>query len=222
MSSGEQRVFRILEAVFSAPNYSLILVDEIDLFLHQDALMRLLIKLCEHCNARNKQLVFTTHFPPVADLSDQVSVVTLYRAPAKTVVWKGYSHEALRHITGQQQRPIGVYVEDDVAEAIVSHLASALNIRKFVRFGHFGPASNAYTLGTGLLLSGANLENTLILLDGDKDATKPERRSQIERVLTGDQPGHDHQRRTLLRKIRIHTARSFITRTDAQPHAPRR
>lgn len=179
MSSGEQRVFRILEVVFSAPNYLLILVDEIDLFLHQDALMRLIGKLCEHCDAKNKQLVFTTHFPPVAKLYDQVSVVTLHRAPAKTVVWKGYSHEALRHITGHQERPISVYVEDDVAEAIVSHLARVMGIRKFVQFGHFGPASNAYTLGAGMLLSGANLDNTLVVLDVSLRA-KPARELRVK------------------------------------------
>jgi hypothetical protein len=45
MSSGEQRVFRILRTVFTAPKYALILIDEIDLFLHQDALASLLDKL---------------------------------------------------------------------------------------------------------------------------------------------------------------------------------
>lgn len=202
MSTGEQRVFRILETVFGAPDYSLILVDEIDLFLHQDALVRLINKLHEHCAAKKKQLVFSTHFPPIAKLHDKVSVLTLHRTTAKTVLWRGYSHEALRHITGLQERPLNIYVEDDAAEAIVSHVASDLGIRKFVQFGHFGPASNAYTIGAGLLLSDANLENTLIILDGDTYAKKPERITNIKRVLTGDQPIHDKQRATLLRIIR--------------------
>ena len=93
MSSGEQRVFRILDAVFRAPNYGLILVDEIDLFLHQDALHRMLCKLREYCAATNKQLVFTTHFPPVAEMYDEMCIYTLNRVPSKTVVWRGYSYE---------------------------------------------------------------------------------------------------------------------------------
>ncbi|MFA7383478.1 MAG: AAA family ATPase [Desulfurivibrionaceae bacterium] len=202
MSSGEQRVFKILEAVYSAPKYALLLIDEIDLFLHQDALTRLINKLTDHCDSRGKQLVFTSHFPPVAKLYEQVSVVTLHRAPGKTVVWKGYSHEAIRHITGQQGRPICIFVEDDVAEAIISQVASDLGIRKFVEFGHYGPASNAYTLGAGMLLSGVNLDNTLVVLDGDKEASKPERIAGVKRVLTGDQPVHDEQRMALRRKIR--------------------
>jgi hypothetical protein len=202
MSSGEQRVFRILETVFGAPKDSLILVDEIDLFLHQDALVRLVEKLHAHCAAKNKQLVFTTHFPPIAALHDKVSVLTLHRAAEKTVVWRGYSHEALRHITGVQERPLRIYVEDDVAEAVISHVASVLGVRRFVQFGHFGPASNAYTMGAGLFLSGASLENTLFVLDGDKDAKAIERREQVKRVLTGDQPVHDEQRKALLKKIR--------------------
>ena len=205
MSSGEQRVFRILEAIYSAPKNALLLIDEIDLFLHQDALSRLIAKLVGHCDDKNKQLVFTTHFPPVAKLYEQVSVVTLHRVPAKTVVWKGYSHEAMRHITGQQERPISIYVEDDVAEAIISQVASMLGIRKFVEFGHFGPATNAFTLGAGMLLSGANLKNTLVVLDGDAVARMPERIAQIKRVLTGDLPEHDQQREALRQKIRTLT-----------------
>lgn len=202
MSSGEQRVFKILEAVYTAPSYSLLLIDEIDLFLHQDALTRLIRKLKEHCDSKSKQLVFTTHFPPVAKLYGEASIVTLHRAPEKTVLWNGYSHEAMRHITGHQQRPICIYVEDDVAEAIISHVASELGVRKFVEFGHYGPANNAFTLGAGLLLSGANIDNTLVVLDGDKEAKRPERFVQIKRVLSGNLRDHEQQRAALSKKIR--------------------
>ncbi len=78
MSSGEQRVFHILQMIFEAPKHSLLLIDEIDLFLHQDALEKLLRSLNEHCEAQNKQLVFTTHFPPVAKMYLDISVQTLH------------------------------------------------------------------------------------------------------------------------------------------------
>ena len=87
MSSGEQRVFRILEAVFQAPKYGLILVDEIDLFLHQDALKRLVQKLNTHCVEKQKQLIFTTHFPPMAEMYGEINIYTLNRTSTKTAVW---------------------------------------------------------------------------------------------------------------------------------------
>ncbi len=202
MSSGEQRVFRILDAVFRAPKYGLILVDEIDLFLHQDALQRLLSKLREHCEAQKKQLIFTTHFPPVAEMYDEMCIYTLNRVPAKTVVWRGYSYEAMRHITGKQERPISCYVEDDVAEQIVSRVATQLGIRKFVQFGLFGPAANAFNLCAGLRFSQQPTDNTLAILDGDVYRQRRERRTRVKSVITGDQPTHDEQRTKLMRLVR--------------------
>ena len=205
MSSGEQRVFRILDAVFRAPNYGLILVDEIDLFLHQDALHRMLSKLREHCVAKNKQLIFTTHFPPVAEMYDKMCIYTLNRIPAKTVVWRGYSYEAMRHITGTQERPISCYVEDDVAEQIVARVAAQLGIRKFVEFGNYGPAVNAFSLCAGLYLSNQSTENTLAVLDGDVYGSRAERRTRVKSVITGDQPIHDRQRNELMSLVRTLT-----------------
>lgn len=202
MSSGEQRVFRILDSVFSAPDYGLILVDEIDLFLHQDALQRLLGKLQEHCEATKKQLIFTTHFPPVAEMYDKMCIYTLNRVPSRTVVWRGYSYEAMRHITGSQLRPISCYVEDDVAEQIIARVAAQLAIRKFVQFGHYGPAANAFSLCAGLYLSHESTDHTLAVLDGDVYGSRRERRTRVNAAITGNQPIHTTQRNELMRLIR--------------------
>jgi hypothetical protein len=202
MSSGEQRVFRILDAVLNSPDYALILIDEIDLFLHQDALQRLLAKLGEHCRDKKKQLVFTTHFPPVAKMYDQMSVMTLHRAPSKTLVWSGYSHAALRHITGIQEKPISVFAEDDVAEAIVAQVARELRIRPYTNIGHYGPAVNAFALGAGMVLSGNPSESTLIVLDGDVLSTRAERVSQTKKSCTGNGLVHDGQRKQLMAMVK--------------------
>lgn len=205
MSSGEQRVFRILDAVFRAPNYGLILVDEIDLFLHQDALQRLLTMLQAHCADKNKQLVFTTHFPPVAQMYDKMCIYTLNYSAAKTIVWQGYSYEAMRHITGKQERPISCYVEDDVAEHIVARVATELGIRKFVEFGHYGPAANAFSLCAGLYVSSVDTKHVAAVLDGDVYGSWNARMERIKAVWTGNQPVHDDERTELIRMVRTLT-----------------
>lgn len=202
MSAGEQRVFHILEAVFSAPDYSLILIDEIDLFLHQDALQRLLAKLNFHCRAKNKQLVMTTHFPPVARMYRDVSINTLHRTPAKTIFWNGYSEAALRYITGIQEKPLTVFVEDDVAEAIVRRVAEEISMQRFMGVVRFGAASNAFVVGAGLVLSERSLDQVLIVMDGDVQAGKKERQKGVERELTGTEPIRKVQRKALLSKIK--------------------
>lgn len=209
MSSGEQRVFRILESVYRSPKFSLILIDEIDLFLHQDALQRLLQNLNAHCSSKNKQLVFTTHFPPVADMYKEIQIYTLNRVPDKTVVWPGYSIEAMRHITGKQLRPLSCYVEDDLAEAIVSRVATDLQIRKTIEIGRYGPAANAFSLSTGLYLSKYRIDDTLVLLDGDVYGDIAERRQQVKKALSGNQSQHDNQRKDVLKMIRALAPRTI-------------
>lgn len=202
MSSGEQRIFHIIQMVFEAPKHSLLLIDEIDLFLHQDALEKLLHCLNDHCTDKEKQLVFTTHFPPVAKMYRDISVQTLHSASGKTIVLNGYSHAALRGITGVNEKPISVFVEDDVATAIARRVANELQISPFVEVGGFGSADNAFALAAGLQLSGRSLENILIVLDGDQSSTKPERLNKIKGILSGTEAGRKTAQRQAARLIR--------------------
>jgi ABC-type lipoprotein export system ATPase subunit len=202
MSSGEQRVFRILEAVFRSPKYALILIDEIDLFLHQDALGRLINICSEHCADKKKQLIFTTHFPPVGSVYDNVSVTSIHRLPDRTISWKGYSYEAIQFLTGEPVRPISLHVEDDVADAIVSKVAGDLGLRRYVNIGQFGPWKNGFSLGAGLVLSGKPIKNTLVLLDGDLCSKRAERVAQVKGSLTGNGEGHEEQRESLFAMVK--------------------
>jgi ABC-type lipoprotein export system ATPase subunit len=202
MSSGEQRVFKILDAVYRAPKYGLVLIDELDLFLHQDALMLLLRNVHNHCDHFKKQLIFTTHFPPVASLYEDIGVYTLGEARGKTIAFKGYSYEAIRQITGAIERPISCYVEDDVAEQIVSQVAVSLGIRKYVQIGHYGAANNAFSLGVGLYLSHNPANNTVVIQDGDVYADDNERRDCINRALSGTGDLHSKQRDDVLSMFR--------------------
>jgi hypothetical protein len=108
----------------------------------------------------------------------------------------------MRHITGTQERPITCYVEDDVAEQIVARVASQLTIRKFVNFGTYGPAVNAFNLCGGLSLSKQSTDHTLGILDGDVYGNRGERRNRVNSAITGNQAIHDKQRSDLMRLVR--------------------
>jgi ABC-type lipoprotein export system ATPase subunit len=202
MSSGEQRVFRILEAVFRAKPYSLILVDEIDIFLHQDALKRLLDKLNIHCKATNKQLVFTTHFPAVAEMYNDIQIYTLNQNPVKTEVWQGYSYDGLRLITGQSQKPITCFVEDEVAERIVGHVAGELGVRRHLNIRRYGPAINAFVVGAGLLFHSSHNDHALVILDGDVFSSGKDRLERTKALVTGNSPPDKKRRHALMKLIR--------------------
>lgn len=215
MSAGEQRIFKILEGVITSPNYSLILIDEIDLFLHQDALTKLMSFLVQHCRQKNKQLVVTSHFPPMANMYDEVAVRTLHRTPDKTLIWNGYSSAALRRITGVYERDVSVSVEDDVALAIVSRIATQLHVRPYVSITPYGCAINAFKLGAGLVLNNKPLEKTLIVLDGDRYTSRAERVERVAAELTGTEIFRPAQRKSLLKVIRPFRAKARQTPESA-------
>lgn len=202
MSSGEQRVFRILHEVLKAPKYSLILVDEIDLFLHQEALLRLIEELVKECKTHHKQLVFTSHFPSVAKLYKNVLIATLHRTADRTISWEGYSPAALRTITGDFTALLQIFVEDDIAEAIIQQVAMELGVRQYISTICVGAASNAFSMASGLVLSAIDTENVAVFLDGDVLVTEEERNAIAKKVLTGTEQNIDVKRKQLCALIR--------------------
>lgn len=69
MGAGEQRVLEILSAVFRAPRYALILIDEIDLLLHTAALKELIKIIYDRAVERSLQIIFTTHREAILELN---------------------------------------------------------------------------------------------------------------------------------------------------------
>lgn len=201
MGAGEQRVLHILTQVFSAPKYALILIDEIDLLLHSDALKKMIEILSERAADKSLQIVFTTHREAIIEMEDYVSVKHIFQTPGRTLCMSGTKPDALRRLTGTQLRPLEVFVEDPVASAIVEHELSTLNMKRHVQVTMYGAAINLFTLAAGLTLIGAkDFPNTLFLQDGDIYANNEERQTRLDAVFTGTEA------RTVARKQAIMNA----------------
>lgn len=74
MSAGEQKIFLILETILKADKNALILIDELDLLLHDEALKKLIDVISTHAEDKNKQIIFTTHREMVTTLSDKINI----------------------------------------------------------------------------------------------------------------------------------------------------
>lgn len=197
MGAGEQRLFKILHTIKAAGNYSLILIDEIDLLLHSEALHRLLEVINDYANTKKLQVVFTTHRESIVNLDSFIAVRHIYRspvAPHQTFCFEETKPDALTRLTGQPHRPLSICCEDDVATAIVEKVAHQAGVRKFVEISCFGAADNCFTLAAALQLNGQGLGNSLLVLDGDRYSAEQERKDRIGKVLTGNSP-HDQTRR---------------------------
>lgn len=189
MGAGEQRIFFILKEVFQASKYSLILIDEIDLLLHEDALDKLLKFLKEISEKKRLQIIFTTHSQSIIKHSDWINIRHLSSTPEKTLCFNETKPDAIHRLTGTQERPLEIFVEDDLTKTIVKKLAGELGISKYVSITEYGAAKNCFTLLAGMLLKQTeNLEKMLFILDGDIYQQEDEKLKQIKSVLTGSDP----------------------------------
>lgn len=147
MGTGEQRVIKILDTLYNATKYSLILIDEIDLLLHIDALKN---------NTSTKTFVY-----------DSINTGLIYS------------------LTGAQEKPIKVYVEDTLSQAIIRQIAKELNILSKIHIGLFGAAHNAFALAASFILRDEECTNTLVIIDGDEYRTEEEKKKQVCEALSG-------------------------------------
>ncbi|BBV41351.1 AAA family ATPase [Citrobacter portucalensis] len=185
MSAGEQKVFLILETVFKADKNALILIDEIDLLLHDEALKKLIKVLSEHAEEKNKQIIFTTHRELITNMTDSVNLRHIVTLNEHSYCFDETKPDAINRLTGDQITPIEIYVEDDFAKAIVRKVCSSLRGSKFVKIYMFGAAINAFTLLASTLIRGDDLSNRIYVLDGDEYNTPEMKRAALNRVFTG-------------------------------------
>lgn len=186
MSAGEQKVFMILEIVFKAEKNALILIDELDLLLHDLALKNLISVIHERATEKNLQVIFTTHRESVISLSKMVNIRHVLSLADRSFCFEETKPDAINRLTGVKVTSIEIYVEDGVAEAMVKKICSSMRGTKFIKVIKYGAAVNAFTILGGTLLRGDNLENTIFVLDGDVLKTQEERNSAIKKVLTGN------------------------------------
>lgn len=184
MGAGEQRVLEIVERVFSAPRNSLILIDEIDLLLHEDALRRLITVVNERAAEKALQVIFTTHRESILARSD-LTVHHVFGANGKTFTMPSAHPDVWQRLTGDSRRTLEVFVEDDLAQAVVNKICFDLGVRRHVETVIVGAASNLFTLAGGLALRGESLGRKLVILDGDVYRAENERNTAINRVITG-------------------------------------
>jgi ABC-type lipoprotein export system ATPase subunit/site-specific DNA-cytosine methylase len=193
MGAGEQRVIRILNLVYSANQYSLILIDEIDLLLHATALKRLICILSGIATKRNLQIIFTSHAIELSNLTEYVSIRYLEKIEDKILVYKSINSDLIYELTEHNIKPLEIYVEDTLAELIIKRLASDLNMLSKIKINKFGAATNAFVLAASFLLKGENVKNTLIVLDGDVYSSHVDKISEIKKVFSGTEEKHDEK-----------------------------
>lgn len=212
MGAGEQRIFQIIGEVIKCPNYGLVLIDEIDLLMHEGSLNRLLPVLDNLSMDKNLQIVFTTHNHSILDNPD-IEFRHIQQTPQKTICHSNTNTEALFRLTGQQVKPYEIFSEDILSRFLIKQIAHELGIARQVKIVEYGAAFNCFTAAAGAVLNQIpNLENMLFVLDGDVYRSEEEKQNQINKVLTGNMGNVQENRNLALSKIK-----QFIIPEDINP-----
>lgn len=192
MGSGEQKVLHIINEVLKAPKGALLLIEELDMFLHESAIRTLLAFLTQQANdpQRRLQIVFTTHWLGIQDFTETLSVFSLFENEEQSNIElrQGFDPQFVFSLNGDYQslRMIKVWVEDGLAVKIVEHVAMDCGLRAFVDVNNFGSIQNAYTVAGAVAISGHGLDRTLVVTDGDRYLTEGEKLGQIQNKVDGE------------------------------------
>lgn len=203
MGAGEQRLFTILDRLYSTPDNSLILIDELDLTLHTVALNRLVDTMVRLANNKNLQIVFTSHREELTRRCD-INIRHIWK-PAnqnESLCLEQTTPMCLYRLNGEVNKRYEVYVEDDMAEAIVKAVLRDEQILNYVSVYRFGDALNGFSVAAGLHIQGSLSENQLILIDGDVYRTDAERAKAMCKRYSGNEAGKDQIRQEALRRVK--------------------
>lgn len=91
MGAGENALFEIFSIIFACPEGLLLVIDEIELGLHEEAQKRLLKELKEICNDKHIQIICTTHSPTIINSVPPESRFFVETYPQKTIITPGIS-----------------------------------------------------------------------------------------------------------------------------------
>ena len=203
MGAGEQRIFTILDRIYNVPEYSLILIDELDLTLHTIAMKRLLDIMVKVANERNLQIIFTTHREEVTSRTD-INIRHIWK-PAnqnRSLCLNQTNPLCMFRLNGHIQKNYEVYVEDDLAEAIVNSVLREYEVLNYVNVIRFGDAANAFSVAAGLHIQGQLSEKQLILIDGDVYKTDEEKLNIMKKRYSGNENGKEIVRREAISHIK--------------------
>lgn len=119
MGAGENALFEIFTTIFSAPNGMLLVIDEIELGLHEEAQIKFMQKLKDVCLERKIQIIATTHSQKILESLPPEARIFIERFKDESIITKGISTQyASGLLSGKKCAEILIFVEDNIAKAI--------------------------------------------------------------------------------------------------------
>ncbi len=173
MGAGENTLFEIFSIIYACEGSLLLVIDEIELGLHEEAQVRLIRELKQICADRHIQIVCTTHSPRILGCLPPDARIHLERAGGSVRVIPGISPEyASGLLSGVKNAELDIYCEDDVAAAVIAP-ALRNDARLRVQITPIGSAA-AVVRQLAARYKEKGAREACAFLDGDKHLKKTE------------------------------------------------
>ncbi len=183
-------LFRVLQGV---PQYSLLVIDEVEASLHPRAQRRLIRFLLWLSRQRRVQIILSTHSPYVLEELPQEARLLLLPGPLGLSIVYGISPEfAMSRLDDEVHPDAHVFVEDRDFEIwlreILASSSETSELLRRIQINPVGPANVVGMLG-GLGANGKLPYKSIAIVDGDHDFPECARlpgELAPERVVFGD------------------------------------
>ncbi len=120
MGAGENALFEIFTIIFGSPPGTLLVIDEIELGLHEKAQKKLILELKKICRKRKVQVICTTHSPAVLESIPPEGRFYIENVAKNIIVTPGISVEyAAGKLAGVDSNELDIFVEDGIANTII-------------------------------------------------------------------------------------------------------
>lgn len=179
MGAGESAIFEILTALFQAGPGALLVIDEVELGLHELAQTRFIEQLKLLCLEMKCQVICSTHSYSVLKALPPEARFHIENIEGKSFVTKGISAD---YACGKMGRPdafeLDIFVEDRVAREILLAVLP-FDLRKRVNIKVIGSHSAVVRQLSSRYIEGVN--NCISILDGDQAASQSDALKSLEK-----------------------------------------
>ncbi len=166
MGAGEEVAINLISRLNKLPNSSLVLIEEIELGLHPKAQKILIESLMKIVKDKKIQLIFTTHSPYIFDVLPSNAKLLLKKISNELQVIKEPSSSmSFIELTGDSQKDLTIYVEDEIAKQLVENLFN-VSVSKRVAIVDVGSKENVIRMTSAHHFNSA-LGKAIGIPDGD-------------------------------------------------------
>jgi predicted ATPase len=171
--AGEDTSLDLMRALQEVPQYSLIIIDEVEASLHPKAQRRLINFLIELSRQRRAQVIVSTHSPYILEeLPPEARILLLPTSNGPSVIYGASPEFSLTKLDDVAHPEAFLYVEDQFAEIWCREILAAhpdgADLLSHVKISAVGPANVVAMMGK-LASEGKLPQPGLGILDGDQE-----------------------------------------------------